>query len=142
MSDRLARAFARYVGSRSDAELQDLIDGWRRRPLLWGIFWIVPRRLDRTTVEAGEATLIEIRVHGGDGKRPERRQLMIARGRCTVSRHSLGEPDTAIVFDPVSFLRFAAGQVSARELFLSGRISVEGSLLAAAELPSLFRRPG
>ena len=74
---------------------------------------------------------------------PDRRQLLIARGRCRVSRHQLGEPDTIVTFEAVSFLRFAAGQVGARKLFLSGRIDVEGSLLAAAELSvAVPRRPG
>lgn len=142
MSDRLARAFARFVGSRSDPELERLTSGWRRRPLLAAIFRVMPWRIDRSSLEAGEATLIEIRVRDRRGDRLERRQLLIARGRCTVTRHDLGEPDSVIVFEPVSFLRFVAGQVGARDLFLSGRISVEGSLLGAAELPSLFRRPG
>jgi hypothetical protein len=142
VSDRLAQAFARYVAARSTPELEQLMAGRRRGPLLWGIFRIMPRRLDRSAIEAGEATLIEIRVRDTVRGRPDRRQLLIARGRCRVSRHRLGEPDTTVSFDPVSFLRFVAGEVGARELFVSGQISVDGSLLAAAELPSLFRRPG
>ena len=116
------------------------MDGWRRRPLLWGIFRIAPHRLDRGAT-AGERTLIEIRVRDPHGRRPFRRQLLIGRGRCTVSRHEHGEPESVITFDPVSFLRFAAGQQGARDLFVSRRVSVDGSLLAAAELPSFFRFP-
>ena len=75
---------------------------------------------------------------GGD---PFRRQLLIGGGRCSVSRHERGEADSVITFDPVAFLRFAAGQQGARDLFVSRRVSVDGSLLAAAELPSFFRFP-
>ena len=138
--DRISGHFGRFVAARSDAELETLMDGWQRLPVLWGIFRIAPHRLDRDAT-AGERTLIEIRVrdpHGGD---PFRRQLLIGRGRCRVSRHDHGEADSVVTFDPVSFLRFAAGQQGARDLFVSGRVSVDGSLLAAAELPSFFRFP-
>jgi len=138
--DRISGHFGRYVAARSDAELASLMFGWRRRPLLWGIFRIAPHRLDRDAT-AGEQTLIEIRVSDPRGGTPFRRQLLIGRGRCRVSRHDHGETDSTVTFDPVSFLRFAAGQQGARDLFVSRRVSVDGSLLTAAELPSFFRFP-
>lgn len=138
MTDRLAAAFARFVSARSDAELDALMHGWRRRLLLWGIFTLAPLRLDRSSVD--DLALIEIRV-GDGGRGPDRWTLLIGRGRCRVSRHALGEPDSIVNFEPVAFLRFAAGQESARDLFLARRLSVDGSLLLAAELPTLFRRP-
>ena len=138
--DRITGHFGRYVATRSDAELEALMRGWRRRPVLWGIFRIAPHRLDREAT-AGERTLIEIRVSDPGGGSPFRRQLLIGRGRCRVSRHEHGEADSTVTFDPVSFLRFAAGQQGARDLFVSRRVSVDGSLLAAAELPSFFRFP-
>jgi SCP-2 sterol transfer family len=138
VSERVAGAFNRFVRKRSDAELAALMEGWLRRPLLWSIFRFAPRRLDRQRA-AGEAALIEIRVRDRRRGRCDRRQLIVGRGRCTVSRHDLGEPDSTVSFEPVAFLRFVAGQQAARELFLGRRISVDGSLLLAAELPSLFR---
>jgi hypothetical protein len=138
VSDRLVGAFARFVGNRSDAQLAQLMDGWLRGPLLWSIFRFAPRRFDPEQA-ASERALIEIRVRHRRRRRPDRRQLIVGRGRCTVSRHHLGQPDSMVSFEPVAFLRFLAGQRAARELFLGRRISVDGSLLLAAELPSLFR---
>ena len=62
----------------------------------------------------GERALIEIRVRDRRRGRPDRRQLIVGRGRCRVSRHDLGQPDTTVSFEPVAFLRFVAGQESAR----------------------------
>jgi hypothetical protein len=140
MVDWIAGHYGRFVAMRSDAELEAMMAGWRRLPVLWGIFRIAPHRLDRAAT-AGERTLIEIRVRDPRGGPPFRRQLLIGRGRCAVSRHDHGEAESTITFDPVDFLRFAAGQQAARDLFLSRRVSVDGSLLAAAELPSFFRFP-
>lgn len=140
MSDRLATGFARFVGRRSDADLEQLMAGWRRRPLLWGIFRVISRRLDREAA-AGERALVEIWVRGRGGRVPHRRQLLLGRGSCMVSSRSLGEADTVLSFEPVAFLRFVAGQQSARELFVGRRLSVDGSLILAWELPSLFRLP-
>jgi putative sterol carrier protein len=144
VSDRLVGAFARFVSRRSDEQLAGLMDGWLRRPLLWAIFRLAPRRVDRESV-AGDSALIEIKVRRRRGGRPDRHVLLVSRGRCTVSRKDLGEPDSTVSFEPVAFLRFVAGQERARDLFLGRRISVDGSLLVAAELPSLLRvreRPG
>jgi SCP-2 sterol transfer family len=138
VSNRLVGAFGRFVGKRSDAQLARLMDGWLRGPLLWSIFRMAPRRFDPDQA-AGERALIEIRVRHPRRGRPDRRQLVVGRGRCTVSRGSLGQADSTVSFDPVDFLRFVAGQRAARELFFGRRISVDGSLLLAAELPSLFR---
>jgi predicted lipid carrier protein YhbT len=141
VTDRLVAAFAGFIRRRSDADLDSLMHGWRRRPLLWAIFRLVPRRFDREAA-AGEAALIEVRVADRRRDRPDRRQLLMARGRCAVSRHGLGEPDSVVSFDAVAFLRFVAGQQRPRDLFLGRRMSVDGSLFLAAELPSLFRLPG
>jgi SCP-2 sterol transfer family protein len=86
----------------------------------------------------GESALIEIRVRR-QGTEPDRWQLLIARGRCHASRQSLGEPDSEITFGGADFLRFSAGQVSSTDLFRARRISVDGSLVLAARLPSMFR---
>jgi hypothetical protein len=140
VSDRLVAAFARYVGGRSDADLAKLMSGGLRRPLLWTIFRLLPRRFDAAAADE-DGALVEIRVRDDRGRRPLRRQLLLRRGRCLVSRHDLGEPDSLISFEPVAFLRFTAGQERARDLFVGRRMSVDGSLLVAAELPSLFRFP-
>jgi hypothetical protein len=137
VSDRLVRAFARFVGKRSDAQLAQLMDGWLRGPLLWSIFRIARRRFDPEQA-AGERALIEVRVRHRRRGHPDRRQLVVARGRCTVRRGDLGPPDSTVSFEPADFLRFVAGQRGARELFFARRISVDGSLLLAAELPSMF----
>jgi putative sterol carrier protein len=140
LADRAAAHFGRFVCDRSDGELLALMESWRRRPLLWAIFWTLPRRLDHEAV-GDEQALIEIRIRDEGRGRPDSRQLLIGRGRCRVSRHGLGDPESVVGFDPVSFLRFVAGQAGARELFVSGRLSVDGSLILAAELPSFFRFP-
>jgi putative sterol carrier protein len=140
LADRAADRFGRFVRDRSDRQLRALMDGWRRGPLLWAIFRFAPRRIDREAV-GDERALVEIRIRDERRGQPDRRQLLIGRGRCTVARRGLGEPDSVVSFEGVSFLRFAAGQAAARELFVSGRLSVDGSLLVAAELPSFFRFP-
>lgn len=43
---------------------------------------------------------------------------------------------------PVEFLRLVTGNVNGPELFLTGRITVEGDLMLAAIAQSWFRVPG
>ena len=130
--------FARWVRDRDDEALRRLMSGPARRPLLRVIFRRACRRVESATA-AGERALIEIRIRAEGGGPGDRWHLLLGRGRLTATRRPLGEPDSTVVFDAVDFLRLIAGQRTSRDLFVARRISIDGSLFLAAELPALFR---
>jgi putative sterol carrier protein len=66
----------------------------------------------------------------------------MAAGRCSVEREGAATPDVVYEVAGVDFLRLVSGQVDGPQLFVSGRIRVEGDLMLAARMPALFRPAG
>ena len=64
------------------------------------------------------------------------------RGTCTIEREGEQEPSAVFTIGPVEFLRLVTGNLNGPELFMTGRITVEGDLMLAAIVQSWFRVPG
>jgi putative sterol carrier protein len=138
--DLLARRFARFVERSSDERLGRLASGPLRRRLLNGIFRQMPRRFVADKAREVEA-VVEWRIRDGRGGEADRYQVVIKDGKCKVTRRPGDSPRTTLELDGADFLRIAAGVTQGPELFMSGRLKVEGDLMFAAQLASLFRVP-
>lgn len=136
----LAQIFARTVAGSSDERLRWLASGWRRPLVLAGIFHQMPSRLDRAKARGVEA-VVDWKIQGASGGGVDRRQLTIHDGRCRVTRRPKAPPRATLKLDPVDFLRLAGGAAQGPELFMTGKLRIEGDLMFSAELPSLFRIP-
>ena len=141
--DIQARAFARFVARTKEERLHRVMAGRLRRPLLKRIFRAIPYRV-RAEQSADSNDVIEIRVSGRPDGGDDVWQLHFEPGACKAREGATGDPRIAITFDPVCFLQFAAGLRSAPELFMQGKLKVEGDMMLGARLPSRFAfpRPG
>ena len=135
-----ARAFARMVVRSSDEQLRRLASGWRRRLILAGILQQMPRRLDRGRA-SGVHAVANWTITDGAGGRASRFQLRIEDGRCRVIRRPQEPAQATLELDGADFLRLVAGVADGAELFMTGKLRVEGDLMLAARLPALFRFP-
>jgi putative sterol carrier protein len=138
--DMLARGFARFVARNPEKRLRWLVSGWRRRLVLGAIFRQMPRRLNREQAKDVDA-VIDWRIKDAAGERVDRYQVTIKDGRCRVSRRASDSPRSMIEVDAVDFLRLAAGLAQGPELFMTGKIRIEGDVMFTARLASLFRVP-
>jgi putative sterol carrier protein len=111
-----------------------------RRPLLDVIFRQMPRHLVREQARTVDA-IVDWRIRGGRAGRVDRYQIAIRDGRCRVNRNPIESPRATIEVDAVDFLRLAAGLAQGPELFMSGKLKIDGDLMFTASLPSLFRIP-
>ena len=55
-----------------------------------------------------------------------------------------GDETTNVTYTiaPVDFIRLITGNASGPELFMTGRITIDGDLMLAAMVQSWFRQPG
>ncbi len=136
----MARAFARMVVRSSDAQLQWLASGWRRRLILAGILQQLPRRLDRGKASAIHA-VANWKITGAPGGHSDRFQVRIEDGRCRVIRRPEEPAQVTLELDAVDFLRLVSGEADGAELFMTGKLRIEGDLMLTARLPALFRFP-
>lgn len=112
-----------------------------RELLLEGIFAAMPGQV-RPDLDPGERLVVEWRIGDRPGGGEDRWLVTVERGACTVERDGAGEPQATLIVGPVDFVKIAAGTVQGPELFMSGRLRVEGDFLVAARLAGAFAVPG
>jgi putative sterol carrier protein len=134
------RQFATLVAGYTD---EQLAAGLRaNRDLILGqIFDQMALHLDSDAAREVEAVL-EWRIAGRADGGHDRYQVLISKGTCGVARDGNAAPTVTYTIQPVEFLRLVTGNASGPELFMTGRITVEGDLMLAAMTQSWFRVPG
>jgi len=134
------RRFALEVKGTSDRELEQLMSGSRRQPVLQGIFRGMPSvfRGDR----AGALSAV-VHWHVGHpaGEPADVWEVVVADGCCVVHPGTTTDPRLRLSLDAVNFVRMATGGAAAWSLFLRGRLKARGDLGLAKSFPQLFEVP-
>jgi putative sterol carrier protein len=139
-SQIMADLFARRVASLSDERLERGMRSRQRGPVLNQIFRQMPKALDREAAE-GVTAVIEYRIGGGRAGAEDRYQVVIEGGRCFATRRLEREPTMTLRMDGVTFLKLITGTATGPEVFMTGKLAIEGDLMLAARMPALFRIP-
>jgi len=137
----LADGFARVVRDLPDERLEQLMRSPARGVVLEGIFWQLPKHLDR---ERAAALSCSIRWHltGRPDGETDIYQVELAKGHCRVIRSPRGPQARAtITLDGTEFVRIAAGRSNPLQAYFNGGLTVSGDIMFAARLASLFRIP-
>jgi hypothetical protein len=121
VADRKADMLRRWVGRASDDRLESVMRGPLRRVLLRQVFTTMCQRFDGERGRRVEA-IVEFRVGRPGRQLVDRRQIVMARGRCRRPTHRADAPSVTLEMDSVSF-------------------KVRGDLLLAARLPGLLNIP-
>ena len=95
-----------------------------RRAILEGVFWQMPKRLDRT--RAGQITgSVRWCITGGPDGRTDTYQVELADGRARIIRGDRGgDAKVTITLDGGEFLRLATGNSDAMQAYFKGRIEI------------------
>jgi putative sterol carrier protein len=136
----VADRFARWVAHSPDERLDRAMTGWRRRWILRGI-----RAGMESEFDAGKGAdvnaVIDYRVGGRPDGGYDHFQVAIDEGRAKATRSPELEPTVTIEMGAVPFLKVVTGNASGPELFMNGRLKVQGDLMFATRVPSLYRIP-
>jgi putative sterol carrier protein len=136
----LADAFARYVARSSPERRARLMRGRPRQILLRRIFKGMESEFDAEQGQGVDAVL-HWEIGGREGGGVDRWQVVIEDGRCRAGSTLDREPTITIKLDGPQFLELVTGIASGPELFMSGKLKIEGDVLHAARLTGLFRMP-
>lgn len=134
---------AEYAAMVRDATDEQLSAGMRvnRDLILDQVFAQMAEHLDPDATAQADA-VIEWRIGGRADGAHDRYQVAIRRGACEIAPG--GDRDATVVYSigPVEFIRLVTGNVSGPDLFMTGRLTIEGDLMLAAMAQSWFRAPG
>jgi len=131
--------FARTVGQTPDAELREAMRGPMRGEILAEVF----RRMEQHfRPGSGSDAVIHWTITGEDGAEEDRWEVVVGGGKCTVRTDLASEPRVTLKLDGVNFLRLVTGNAIGPMLFMSGKLKIEGDLMFAAQIQSMFVLPG
>ena len=135
-----ATELARNVATTPDEQLAEGMRSPLRGQILDEIFGRMAAHFRPENAQGVDAVIhfvIGGRADGGE----DRYEVKIANGTCTVSEEPGEAPRMTLKLDGVDFLKLVTGNANGPELFMSGRLKVEGDLMFAASAAGLFVVP-
>jgi putative sterol carrier protein len=128
------------VAAATDEQLAELMASEARKDILDDIF----RRMAEH-VDADRAREVTTVVHWKIYDRPEggydHYEVVLESGACSVSDAPGREPAVTLKLKPVDFLKLVTGGASGPTMFMTGRLKLEGDVMLASRLTSLFHIP-
>jgi putative sterol carrier protein len=135
-----AEDFAALVANSSDEQLAEAMKGPQRDIVLPEIFARMAEHLDPAKAKGHDAVVHFPILDRPDGGYDEF-ELIVKDGKCEVSETPSEEPRVTLKVHPVGFLKLITNQASGPGLFMTGKLKIEGDLMYAPQIASLFRVP-
>ena len=128
------------VAGATDQQLEELMASDARKEILDDIF----RRMAEH-VEGERARDVTTVLHWKIFDRPDggydHYEVVLEGGECSVSDSPSREPAVTLKLKPADFLKLVSGSASGPTMFMTGKLKLEGDVMLASRLTSLFRIP-
>jgi putative sterol carrier protein len=136
-----ASQLAKLVASAPDEQLaQGMADAAGRKATLDEIFRRMAEHVDPQKAKGTDA-VIHFKILDRPGGGYDHYEAVIAGGACTTTDEPKQEPRVTIRVGPVDFLKLVSGAQPGPVLFMAGKLKLEGDLMFAAQVTSLFHIP-
>lgn len=135
-----AEDFAALVANASDEQLAEAMSGAQREIALREIFSRMAEHLDPAKAKGHDA-VVHFQILGRPDGGHDDFELVLRDGKCEVSETPSEEARVTLKVDPVAFLKLITNQKSGPELFMTGKLKIEGDLMFAPQIASLFQIP-
>ena len=134
-------AFAKAVADTPEDQLAaGFQDEQVRALVLDGIFSQMQEHFDAAKAGHTEA-VIEWRIEDKPGGGYDRYQVIVTGGTCAVEKEGEHAPRVTFRLKPVPFLKLVTGNAAGPMMFMTGKLKIDGDLMFAASVQSLFRLP-
>jgi putative sterol carrier protein len=128
------------VAGATDQQLEELMASDARKEILDDVF----RRMTEH-VDAERARDVTAVVHWKIFDRPDgaydHYEVVLETGKCSVSDSPNREPAVTLKLKPADFLKLVSGSASGPTMFMTGKLKLEGDVMLASRLTSLFHIP-
>jgi putative sterol carrier protein len=136
-----AEEFARSIAQTTDAQLAEGMSGPLRGQILDEVFKRMAEHAKPDKIGATEA-VVHWRIGGRAGGGEDVYETVIRNGTVTVNEQPEATPRLTMRIDGVDFLKLVTGNQSGPGLFMTGKLKLEGDIMFAASMASMFRVPG
>lgn len=135
-----AEESANLIANASDDQLAEVMGGPNRDAALREIFNRMAEHLDPAKARGHDA-VVRFEITGRPDGGHDGFQVVIKDGACEVSESLDSEPRVKLNIDGVAFLKLISARASGPELFMTGKLKIEGDLMYAPQIATLFRIP-
>jgi putative sterol carrier protein len=136
-----AAEFALNISKVSDEQLDEAMGSEMRPTILSEVF----RRMEehfRADRAANVDAVIHWRIGGGPGGAEDHYEVVVRDGSLSYTDEPVEEPRVTFRMDGATFLRLVSGNASGPLLFMTGKLKIEGDMMFAPQVQSLFKIPG
>ena len=134
-------AFVKAIADTPDDQLAaGMADEQVRGLVLDGIFGQMEEHFDGEKAGDTEA-IIEWRILDKPGGGHDRYQVIVTGGTCSVEKDGEHAPRVTVTLKPVDVLKLVTGASAGPMMFMTGKLKIDGDLMFAASVQSLFRLP-
>jgi putative sterol carrier protein len=133
--------FAASVASTPDEQLAEGMRSEMRPMILDQIFKQMVEHFEPDKAQGTQA-VVEWRIGGRADGGQDAYRLAIEDGTCTLDEDgSAGPARVTMTVGGVDFLKLITNNASGPELFMTGRLKIEGDMMFAAQVQAFFRVP-
>jgi putative sterol carrier protein len=133
--------FAKNISKASDDDLKAAMSSPLRPTILNEIFSRMEEHFHAEA--AGDvAAVIHWRIGGGPNDSENRYEVIVRNGSLSYTDEPAEEPRVTFKMDGATFLKLVTGNASGPMLFMTGKLKIEGDMMFAPQVQSLFKIPG
>jgi putative sterol carrier protein len=135
-------AFAKVIADTPDDQLQAGMTSENRPLVLEEIFKRMEEHFDAEGAKGTEA-IVDWKIWDRPDGGYDHWRVEIAGGACRVHPDPPAEPPARVTFKvkPVDFLKLVTGNASGPQMFITGRLKIDGDLMFAARVQGFFKIP-
>ena len=133
--------FAKNISKASDDDLRQAMSSPLRPTILNEIFNRMEQHF-RAEAAGSVDAVIHWRIGGGPNDSENRYEVVVRGGALTYTDEPSEEPRVTFKMDGATFLKLVTGNASGPMLFMTGKLKIEGDMMFAPQVQSLFRIPG
>lgn len=136
-ADQLA---ALAAGATDEQLAAGMSDPAARQSILDEIFRRMSEHIDADKAKGIDAVL-HFKITDKPGGGADVHEVVLKDGTCTVTNEPAAEPRVSFIVGPAAFLRLVSGAQPGPVLFMAGKLKIEGDLMFASQVATMFRIP-
>jgi putative sterol carrier protein len=141
LKDVDADQLAQLVAGASDEQLAEgLSSPESRKATLDEIFKRMAAHVEPAKAKGHDA-VIHFKILDAPGGGEDHYEVVLENGECTATDQPAREPRVTFKIGAVDFIRLVSGNAAGPMLFMTGKLKIEGDLMFATTMTSLFRIP-
>jgi putative sterol carrier protein len=128
------------VAGATDQQLEELMASEARKGILDDIFRRMADHVDGERARDVNAVL-HWKIYDNPEGGYDHYEVVLEDGSCVVSETPSREPSITLKLKPAAFLKLVSGSASGPTMFMTGKLKLEGDVMLASRLTSMFRIP-